>query len=245
MISSEIMSDPLAGALPIFETNYAGAAVWDAEYRSENTIPSSRRRAPAKALVSLGEVLQFSGKRVLDIGCGNGRNANYLASMGCHVVGIDFSEEGLKLAGMDSATNVEYFKHDFLNGVPFEDGAFDLILDSYAICHVVDIKKLSSLKRECYRLLKANGLLLKIHLDDRDLYYRQRAIREDDFGYVSFDSVNSIQKRHFSLDSYLKFMSDLFQAYCSRQIIFSDNVRGDIYERSVFACAIKKVDLND
>lgn len=36
--------------------------------------------------------------RVLELGCGNGRNATYLASLGCRVDAVDFSRQALEWA---------------------------------------------------------------------------------------------------------------------------------------------------
>ena len=43
-------------------------------------------------------VKSLSGKKVLDFGCGNGRDSSFFVSVGLDVVGIDFSEELLKIA---------------------------------------------------------------------------------------------------------------------------------------------------
>lgn len=43
------------------------------------------------------DIHYFSGKkRILDVACGDGRNAIYLARMGYHVTCVDFSEEALQ-----------------------------------------------------------------------------------------------------------------------------------------------------
>jgi methylase of polypeptide subunit release factors len=42
--------------------------------------------------------------RVLELGCGNGRNATYLASQGCSVDAVDFSEAALTCVGRNAST---------------------------------------------------------------------------------------------------------------------------------------------
>src|SRR3954469_20585093 len=59
-----------------FETEYQGMAPWDIS-------------APQPAFVSLEEVGLIRGS-VLDVGCGTGENALYLASRGHEVWGLDF-----------------------------------------------------------------------------------------------------------------------------------------------------------
>jgi cyclopropane fatty-acyl-phospholipid synthase-like methyltransferase len=69
----------------IFEKIYEKGAVWT---ESE----------PPKELVDLIESGKIKPCRVLDVGCGEGFYAIYLASKGFDVVGIDISENAIKLA---------------------------------------------------------------------------------------------------------------------------------------------------
>src|SRR5438067_3315020 len=70
--------------------------VWDREYTTYKVIPSSTRSLPSKALVLFSELIGFQNKlKVLDAGCGIGRNSVYLAKKGCEVHAVDFSEAAL------------------------------------------------------------------------------------------------------------------------------------------------------
>ena len=63
---------------------------WNARYRARD----GERGAPADFLVRQVEHLRLG--RVLDLACGDGRNALYLASRGFDVCGIDIAEAGLE-----------------------------------------------------------------------------------------------------------------------------------------------------
>lgn len=52
---------------------------------------------PQQAVVELADAGHLHG-RVLDVGCGTGENALYLASHGCDAVGIDFSQVAIEKA---------------------------------------------------------------------------------------------------------------------------------------------------
>lgn len=67
---------------------------WDARYQSSGYLYGLE---PAKLLVENKGLLPPRG-RALDIACGEGRNAVYLAEQGLDVVGLDISAVGLRKA---------------------------------------------------------------------------------------------------------------------------------------------------
>ena len=44
------------------------------------------------------KIVQWSGKKVLDVGCGTGELAFLISKKGAKVKGIDYSEEGIDIA---------------------------------------------------------------------------------------------------------------------------------------------------
>jgi SAM-dependent methyltransferase len=86
---------------------------------------------PSSILVS--ELAPVSPGRALDLACGGGRNAVWLAENGWTVTGVDFSRAALalarKLAG-ERDVGVEWIEDDVRTYEP-EPGAFDLVLVSY------------------------------------------------------------------------------------------------------------------
>lgn len=101
------------------------------------------------------------GERVLDVGCGSGLDARVAARMvgaGGRVVGLDFSPEMLRVArGAEAAPaggNLEFREGD-VERLPFEDGAFDVVL-SNGVVNLVPDK--GAAFREIRRVLRAGGL---------------------------------------------------------------------------------------
>jgi sarcosine/dimethylglycine N-methyltransferase len=100
--------------------------------------------------------------RVLDLGCGYGSAARYLAAnFDCQVTGTDISEKELELArsrsqdaGLDTLLTFEYgdFHH-----LEYPDASYDVVWSQDAFLHAAD--KMTVLS-ECHRVLKPGGSLV-------------------------------------------------------------------------------------
>ncbi|MGF2946056.1 class I SAM-dependent methyltransferase [Mycobacterium sp. Lab-001] len=81
------------------------------------------------------ELAEASPGRALDVGCGEGRNAIWLAGRGWHVVGVDFSERGLARAAQLAshagvADRVDFQRADVVNEA-LPAGSFDAVVVAY------------------------------------------------------------------------------------------------------------------
>lgn len=84
---------------------------------------------PTKEFVRFFETLSGPNLRVLDVGCGQGRDALFIARLGHSVVGIDQSPTGIRDLLADAAAeslNVEGYVADIRSFEP--DGLFDVLL---------------------------------------------------------------------------------------------------------------------
>lgn len=101
----------------------------------------------------------IQGKRVLDAGCGEGYLSRMLAKLGAHVVGVDYSENMIKMAHERTSEDLGIrFVHGNCEELSsFQDGTFDLIVSNMVI---QDLPNYDMAISEMYRLLTENGVFI-------------------------------------------------------------------------------------
>ena len=75
--------------------------------------------------------------RVLELGCGHGRNALYLASLGSSVDAVDFSAEAIEWAAERKPADAPVdFQCCSIFDATFSEGSYDLVYDSGCFHHI-------------------------------------------------------------------------------------------------------------
>ena len=102
-------------------------------------------------------MLNVTGKKVLELGCGTGGRACQIAQNGGDVTGVDISDTGIDFARQMAKDKKVEDKTNFLvmnaEELKFEDNCFDVIVCG-AILHHLDLDKVLP---ELRRVLKDNG----------------------------------------------------------------------------------------
>lgn len=99
--------------------------------------------------------------KVLDVGCGVGGPSRFLAGQyGCHVTGIDLTEEFCKTARelgerVRLSDNLTYRQADALN-LPYKDESFDAVWTQHVQMNIEDKQRFYA---EIFRVLKQGGKL--------------------------------------------------------------------------------------
>jgi SAM-dependent methyltransferase len=114
-----------------------------------------RIKQPREAML---DVLDFDGKRVADIGCGDGSVARIMAARGALVTGIDVSEGAIEKARAAAPVGDETFALASADEMPFEDQSQDIVIFLNSTHHMTADRQIRAVD-EAVRVLVPDGLL--------------------------------------------------------------------------------------
>jgi ubiquinone/menaquinone biosynthesis C-methylase UbiE len=153
---------------------------WSENY---DTIPNKTRDAEAGVLRHLLSKVKFSN--VIELGCGTGKNTQWLAERADHVVAVDFSEEMMNEAKKKiAAPNVEFTVADVTKPWVFLDKTADLITCSLILEHIENIEFIFE---QASQNLIREGLFYIGELHPYKQYQGTKARFETDSGLVTLD----------------------------------------------------------
>jgi len=178
------------------------AKVWDETYAQK---PKIYGDAPSEIAVRLANLLRQRPwpVRVLDLGCGYGRDSAFFAHQGFEVTALDCSPVAIRMLkqridGTELERRITTVIADALQGIPAPDGHFDAVYAYLFFCLAFTDSDLTKLFAECARVLKLDGLLAGTVRSDRDPSYGKGEEVEPDM----FAVPGAV--RHFFREEYLR-----------------------------------------
>jgi len=144
---------------------------------------------------------------LLEIGTGQGGDAEYFQSLGYKVTATDYSDEALKIAKA-RAKNVNFMNVDTAAGFPFDNESFDIVYSHMAL-HYFDAKVTEKVFRDIHRILKQGGIFATITNTMNDPEKEEYNYIELELGY--YQDPQGIKKRYFSVDDMGRFTEGLFE----------------------------------
>jgi SAM-dependent methyltransferase len=172
---------------------------------------------------------QCQGLKVLEVGCGAGANLWYLAEQGFEVTGLDVSRTALHRAGQLLAKRSQnaHLICASLTDLPFDDEAFDVIIDLGATVCVPD-EETEHCFAGYHRVLKPGGHYLGCLAGDAT--DKLPAEGHDKIRYVNGNrvagSVVDIANRVLSADQIKQYLQ-AFKMQSTEQALLSDRNQQD------------------
>ena len=174
----------------------AQAAEWDARYRERDRAMWSGR--PNGRLVA--EVAAVTPGAALDVGCGEGADAIWLAQRGWTVTAIDVSEVAIcraREASYRECASVEWICGDVLQ-TPFPASSFELVSMQYP---ALPKAAGEATVRRLLETVRRGGLLLAVYHDlDNEHREHMKARGVDPADYVGVDDLGRLLGDDFTVE---------------------------------------------
>lgn len=146
---------------------------------------------------SLREMISGENLDILEIGCGTGKNTEFLQTKAARLIGADFSAEMLEKAKAKiTAENVEFRQMDLRESWDFAGNSFDLITCSLALEHIENIDFVFA---EAKKVLRKDGRFYIGELHPFKQYAGTKA---------RFETGSGV----FELECFVHHVSDFFEA---------------------------------
>ncbi len=101
---------------------------------------------------------QLTGKKILDVGCGPGRDAKYFAEHGCSVVGIDLAENFVAIPAALNILVARFMRMD-MRALAFPAESYDGVWACASLHHIPKEEAAKALL-EFHRVLRNTGVVL-------------------------------------------------------------------------------------
>jgi SAM-dependent methyltransferase len=167
---------------------------WDSEYIGAGQLPSTKKKVHSSHAQYFSNILtsyELQGS-ILDIGCGNGKDANAFKKF--QVVGVDISHHALKLA----AKHEKVVQADLRKPWPFADGSFAAALDGTTFINMVSESDVTNYFAQLCRCVRVDGRIMFVSPVLPDGYY---ASLSEHNGLVT--NGHEIVQRVYTKDAFL------------------------------------------
>ncbi len=157
------------------------SGIWNKVYSNDASFFSDN---PSEFAIECYEEFKLNGvKRILELGCGQGRDSVFFASKGIDVIAIDSSQvaiDALSKITIEKSLPIRSILHNASEGIPFANSYFDAIYSHMFFNMRFTDDQLKYLFVEVNRVLKTDGLNLFSVRSDKDVMYRKGAEVEKD-----------------------------------------------------------------
>ncbi|MBI3378351.1 MAG: class I SAM-dependent methyltransferase [Nitrospirae bacterium] len=176
---------------------------WDELYDID---PEHFGAGESKFAITCCQIMKDYGvKRILDIGCGYGRDSIFFGRQGFNVFALDYSHKALsilnrRISASPLKKNVVPIQYDICKGMPFDDGYFDAVYSFLLFPVGFSETEIEYIFSEIYRVLQHNGLFLACVRTGKEVssFFDERYIRSK----LKMFHINTLNARNISVGRY-------------------------------------------
>ena len=119
-----------------------------------------RNDKEAEEIVSaiIQELQPQRGASILDLGCGNGRHAKYLATQGFNVTGLDLAFSSIQHARKWETETLRFYRHDMRE--PFGDTCFDYVFNFFTSFGYFSAEENDRVIQNMVNSVRGNGFVM-------------------------------------------------------------------------------------
>jgi len=181
--------------------------IWDKVYSNDSAFFGEEPSDFAQKCYS--DFKRYDVKRLLELGCGQGRDSIFFAFNGLDVYAIDSSKVAIeninqKIKGKNIALHLSHF--EVRQDLPFDSNYFDAVYSHMFYNMRFTDEELSYLFKESSRVLKNNGFLCFSVRSDKDVFYN----KGKKIGSNIYE-INGFQIRFLTKMQIKSFLSDYFE----------------------------------
>ncbi len=158
---------------------------------TDRTSEGGDREFQEKMMDKTLSILKTNKPRIIDLGCGDGRDTAYFREKGLDVTGIDLSNEMISIA-RKKYPDCTFLQMDMRDTI-FPDDTFNCAWASASIIHIPK-KELSHVEKEVYRILEPNGVFAFNFKVGEGEGYEKTETMEDHERYFSYYTLDEIKR---------------------------------------------------
>ena len=210
--------------------NQDQGAVWEISYQTLLESNEEFDETPSEFAVEVASLMRTGG-RVLELGCGTGRDAAHFAATGRETLALDHSATAIEIASRQFAVPVgsrrlRFSTHDIAQPLPAADASFDAVYARLSL-HYFSDEVTKQVFREIARVLKAGGLLT----------FMCKSLDDPDYGKGRFIAQHVFESHHVR-----HFFSEAYARECLAHhfdVISLEHVGGELYgQESAYVKAV-------
>ena len=186
----------------IVEDAVDNTAYWNQYYK--NRVCSEEPSPFAQYVATLVE----PGRRMVELGCGNGRDAVFFAAQGLDITALDMSQEAVSQLQGRGIANAEFLCGDFVNSDVHQPKSYDYAYSRFTI-HSINRNQEQVLLNNLYRGLRPGGqLFIEVRGVNDPLFGKGRQVERNAYFYdnhyrrfiVLDELVASLEQRGFRVE---------------------------------------------